>query len=358
MIIGINATAALKKERTGVEEYAYQIIKHLTMLEESNKHRFILYSPDNLEKMDMQLPENFSYKFLPYGKIWTQRRLNFELFKNMPQALFVPAHVLPPIHPYHSTVTIHGLEYEYYPKNYDKKQRAYLKLTTRYSANYARNIITVSEKTKNDLIDLYKINPKNIEVVYHGLDKYPKKVVTPGRYKYILYIGRIELKKNLINLVKSFEVLKEKYNINHKLILIGPKGFGSEMILEYIAKSRRKDEIFYSGYLNVAEKNEVLSRASVLVLPSWYEGFGLPIIEAMSYGIPIACSNSGAMPEIADEAAIYFDPADYLEIAQQIASIIKNEVLSDKLRKFGRQRAKNFHWEKSAQKTLSIITAI
>ncbi len=170
MFIGINAIAAFKQPRTGVEEYTYQLIKHLTMLEESKRHRFILYTQTK-DYFDFPLPDNFEARqlkwFLP---MWTQVRLAGELALHKPEVLFIPVHVLPRFHPQSSVVALHGLEYEYYPKTYPKKHLAYLRWSTKQALKNAEKIIAVSESTKKDLVELYGGNPEKIQVVYHGVN--------------------------------------------------------------------------------------------------------------------------------------------------------------------------------------------
>lgn len=180
MLIGINAAAAFKQPRTGVEEYTYQLLKHLTMLKETKKHRFVLYTdnviarnPDRSrgdEAIPWHLPNNFQIKQLRWSlPMWTQIRLASEILLNKPEALFIPVHVLPLAHPQNSVVTIHGLEYEYYPEMYPWQHLKYLRWSTQYALKYARQIIAVSENTKKDLIELYNGNPEKIKVVYHGV---------------------------------------------------------------------------------------------------------------------------------------------------------------------------------------------
>jgi len=168
MVIGINATAAFKNPRTGVEEYSYQLLRHLTMLEGARRHRFVLY---NNHFPEFDLPENFELKRLRWPlPIWTQLRLAGQMAFNRPEILIIPVHVLPLIHPKNSVVTIHGLEYEHYPQMYPFYHLSYLRYSTKYALKHARKIIAVSESTKRDLIELYNAKPDKIEVVYHGVE--------------------------------------------------------------------------------------------------------------------------------------------------------------------------------------------
>lgn len=161
MEIGINAAAAFKVPRTGVEEYTYQLIKNLAMLKESQKHSFILYVPQIKKEVFKDLPSNFILKELKWiGPAWTQCRLAAHLALKKPEKFLIPVHVLPRFSPKDSIVVIHGLEYEYYSEMYPKKHLKYLKWSTQDALKRASKVITVSENTKQDLIKFYKADPE------------------------------------------------------------------------------------------------------------------------------------------------------------------------------------------------------
>ena len=343
MKIGINATAAFTKPRTGVEEYTYQLIKHLAMLEESKKHRFVLY---NNQTPKIKLPENFELKRLKWPlPMWTQLRLAGEMILKKPEVLFIPVHALPLIHPQNSVTTIHGLEYEYYPEMYPKKHLAYLKLATRYASKKSKKIIVPSESTKKDLIKFYQTDPNKIKVIHHGV-KVPK-MKKRERKPEILFIGRLEKKKNIEGLVQAFKLLKKKYQLPHKLILAGSKGYGYKKVEE--------NDIIEKGYISQKEKWQLISQAEVFVLPSFYEGFGIPVLEAQAIGTPVITSNISSMPEISGEGAILIDPNNIEQICSMLYKIIDDQELKERLIKKGEENARKFTWQKCAQKTLKIL---
>src|SRR3989344_6673504 len=175
MIIGIHSIAAFKRKRTGVEEYAFQLIRHLAMLTEAREHRFLLYSDDDSD-LGFNLPDNFEIRKLHSPFLWTQFGLSLEMLKKECDILFIPAHILPIVHPKNSVAAIHGLEYEYFPQYYPFWFRKYLKWATKYSAKRAKKIIAVSENTKNDLIKFYGVDEKKIEVMHHGTEIPPAKI--------------------------------------------------------------------------------------------------------------------------------------------------------------------------------------
>src|SRR3989338_5261861 len=342
MIIGIHAAAAFKKERTGVEEYAFRLIRYFAMLEEGKKHRFLLYTPFSPEESD--LPRNFEIKTLRFPVFWTQVRLALEMALNKPGALFIPAHVLPLIHPKNSVVTIHDLAFEYFPEMYPLFHRRYLRWTTKYAISKAKKIIVPSENTKSDLIKFYNAPQDKIKVIYHGAEFFivPDETQPILSEKYILYVGRIEKKKNIQGLIRSFELAKEKYQIPHKLVLAGGQGYLFEEIMKKIDNSPFKQDIILTGHLQEKQKNVFLKFADLFVFPSFYEGFGFPILEAQAAEVPVIASNVSSLPEVARERALFFDPADFEQMAEVIYSAASRTELRESLIKKGSENLRRF----------------
>jgi len=370
MIIGLNAAAAIKQPRTGVEEYTYQLIKQLTMLPEARKHRFLLYIPsmalakEDLPIFDFPLPSNFKIRILywPLPFLWTQIRLAWEMFVLSPEALVIPVHVLPFFSPKNSVVTVHGLEYEYWPQNYSFWRRFYLRRSTKVAAKRAQKIIAISENTKQDLIKLYSAKADKIEVVYHGVEVRSQNIKTNNQKPYILYIGRIETKKNVQGILEAYKILKEKYCVPHKLILAGSPGYGYEKIklqIKDLLEIRNLDlDIKEVGYISNKEKDELLAGAEVFLFPSLYEGFGLPVLEAQAMGVPVVTSLGSCLPEIAGQGALFVDPRSSVEIARAVNQLIDDKILRDRLIQLGKENVSGFNWKKCARETLEIVTRI
>jgi len=389
MNIGINAAAAFKQPRTGVEEYTYQLIKHLTMLEESKKHRFILYIGDQgtvpegqsfregLSLRNSPLNSPLNIKQLKWSlPMWTQVRLASEMLLHQPDVLFIPVHVLPLIHPQNSVVTIHGLEYEYYPKMYPWRHLRYLRWSTKYALKNARKIIAVSENTKKDLVELYGGEPEKIAVIHHGFsvskqglslkDNLVSRTV-PRKQSlkppYILFIGRLEVKKNIQGIIKAFNLLKEKYQVPHKLVLVGSREQGQSLGYSPCFKDCIRgtvpvlglDQVIFTGYVSEQEKWSLLKNADIFVLPSFYEGFGMPILEAQAAGCPVVTSNVSSMPEVAGQGAILVEPKNIEQIAQAMYKVIKDSQFKNDLIAKGYENVKRFSWKKCAQETLKIL---
>ncbi len=374
MTIGINASSALKEKPTGVEEYTFQLIKHLTMIPESAEHRFVLYLNSKLKSERLSeigdLPENFQLKYLSFPLFWTQLRLAAEMLESKIDVLFIPVHILPLIHPAKSVVVIHGMEYEFYPKMYPFLHRQYLRSSTRYALKNAAKIIAVSENTKNDLVNLYGGNPDKISVVHHGVNKvsnitYPSFAkAAAGKQvsdtvNYVLYIGRLELKKNILGIIEAYNKFRtQNAQSRVRLILAGNAGFGFSKIEGAIKQSLFEKDIVLKDYVSEKEKYDLLQNAAVFLYPSFYEGFGMPVLEAQNSGLPVITSNVSSMPEIAGKGAILVDPSNPEQIAAAISKILNNESAKIGLIARGFENIKRFSWEKCAKETLRALTEI
>jgi len=357
MKIGVDASRAFGKERTGTEEYSYQLIKNLAMMDTS-RHQIFLYARKN-PLIDFDLPTNFQLKIISTNRFWTQLGLASEIMMNKPDVLFVPSYAIPQIHPAKTVVTIHGLEYRYCPECYSLKERLILELNTRSSIKWASKIITPSESTKKDLVELYKVDMDKIKVIYHGANSIKYQVSSikcQNKESFgILFIGRLEKRKNLVNLIKAFEIFRKSYKLQAtscKLILAGKAGFGFTEIKKVIESSSYKKDIILKNYVSEEEKSELYKNASLFVLPSFYEGFGLPILEAMSYGTPVICSNVSSLPEAAGDAALLVDPNNPEEIAEAMKKVFSDDNLRKKMIEKGFENVKKFSWEKCARETM------
>ena len=369
MVIGIDASRAFRKERTGTEEYSYELIKRLVRL--GSSHQFILYTDRKIEigncrrraKAAMVTARklgNIKIKYMPFPRLWTQIRLSWEMLINPPDVLFIPAHAMPIVRPKKTVVTIHGLEYEYFPEAYSSFERWYLKWSTRFTSRHAWKIITPSQNTKRDLIKFYGTDSDKIRAIRHGFAKSKmmvnsKQITEKSRYPYLLFIGRLEKRKNILRLIDAFCMLKQKYKIPHRLILVGKPGYGHKNSKFKIQNSKFKSDIIELGYVSQEEKFGLLKNADVFVYPSLYEGFGMPVLEAFSLGTPVVCSSASSLPEVAGNAAILVDPLDVYSIASGVWKILSDKKLNTECVQKGSIQVQKFSWDKCARETLSIL---
>ncbi|MEY4504675.1 MAG: hypothetical protein RL154_971 [Pseudomonadota bacterium] len=213
-------------------------------------------------------------------------------------------------------------------------------------------IITGSEFTKQEIIKYLNYSADKIDVIYHGVDHsvfYPSNEITLDLpKKYILAVGSIEPRKNLINLLKAYDTFDAEFKNEYKLILVGFKGWNNSDIMSIIEKN--KTNIIYLGYINDNELREVYSRASVFVYPSLYEGFGIPPLEAMACGTAVVVSNVSSLPEACGDSALYINPLCIDEIIAAIKSILENSALQNEYKQKGIKWAANFTWQESTKK--------
>ena len=361
MKIGIDASRAFLKNRTGIEEYSYQTIKNLR--DELKGHQVVLYTREK-QKVDFELPKKWRIKVVKFPRLWTQLGLSFEMLAHPVDTLFIPAHTVPIIHPKSTLVVVHGLEYEFCPDAYSWSDRLYMRLTIKKSCQWASKIIAVSENTKKDLMRLYKVPGEKVGVIYEGYDSHQNSEsdgIVDDRLlmideKFLLFIGRIEQRKNIENSVKAFEILKEKYELPHKLVLAGKPGHGYESIRSQISNSKFQNDIVELGYISDEEKWELLKRADVFVFPTLYEGFGIPVLEAQSAGCPVVASNNSSIPEVALESAILVDPQNPEEIAESINLLISDKSAKNAIIGKGLENVKRFDWKKCSQEISLLLT--
>ncbi len=356
MRIGIEAERANNPQKTGVEHYAKQLILHLAEIDREN--RYVLYLRTKPEAWLLNLPENFKVKVMPFPVFWTQLRISWEMLFHPVDVLMIPASALPLIHPKKSLVTIHDIGWRYFPQSFTWFMRNFLEWSTGFALKNASDVIAVSQSTKRDILKFYRIGEAKIHVVYHGFD--PEDLSHAERFsglpeKYIIFLSTLQPRKNLEGLIDAFRLLKNEFpDLPHKLVVVGRPGWKFERILQKLEDNR--DIVIYLNYLSDDQRRSALAHAELLVQPAFYEGFGMQLLEALWAGVPVACSKVSSLPEVAGEAAVYFDPHNPKDIKNAIKSVLFDKSLSESLVARGRERVKNFSWKKCARETLQILT--
>jgi glycosyltransferase involved in cell wall biosynthesis len=277
-----------------------------------------------------------------------------------PDLLFVPAHVLPIVHPHRNVVTVHDLGYLYFPEAHPPRQRWYLDRSTRWHTRTAAHLLADSAATKRDLINHYHADPDTITVAYPGLDPSVKRVDDPNeitRVKakyhidgdYLLYLGTIQPRKNLQRLITAFA----SCNLHPALVLAGKSGWYTDELLK-----QANNRVKFIGYVDAADKNALLSGAMAFVFPSLYEGFGFPVLEALACGVPVLCSNTSSLPEVADDAAMWVNPLEVNDIARGLLEITTNDDLRRTLIERGYRQAQQFTWQACADSVLEVFEKV
>ncbi|TSC92933.1 MAG: Glycosyl transferase, group 1 [Candidatus Berkelbacteria bacterium Licking1014_7] len=370
MLIGIDASRAIKNQPTGTEYYCQEIIKALARID--RKNFYILYAPEAPRNELKKLPDRFSWRIIPFPRLWSQIRLSWELLttKTRPDVMFEPAHTVPLIHTAPMVVTIHDLGFKYYPELYTRFENFYHNFSAKFSTKHSAHIITVSNYSASDIQKNYPVKPSKISVVYHGIDEQifrlpnlreqKTNLIPQIKKPYIFYIGRLEKKKNITNLVKAYALLRQEKKITHQLVLTGKPGFGYNQIqqeIDQLSPEISKD-IIQTGYIRQNDYPILLKNADIFAFVSNFEGFGMPVIEAFACGVPVVCSNRTSLPEIAQNAAILINPKKPFEIAVAFSKIINKPALKSALISKGIKRASLFSWDTAARKTLNILEMI
>jgi len=385
MRIGIDASRASRTQHTGTEAYSWHLIRAL--IQSRRNHRITLYSPTELPESlgagalgsvaDFKSAANaedpggdrYTSRVIPFPRLWTHLRLNWELRRHPPDLLFVPSHVLPLGCPVPAVVTVHDLGYLYYPEAHRWFDRWYLDSTTRRHARSATCLIADSKATRADLMRHYGAAGDRIRVIYPGRDETLQRVEDPAATaavrahygisgEYLLYLGTLQPRKNLVRLMDAYVRAQSAAaqvdpgdrpgQRNPQLVLAGKKGWLCDDLLRHTGGLGLKGQVVLPGYVATEHKAALLSGALALVFPSLYEGFGMPVLEAMACGVPVLTSNVSSLPEVAGDAALMVDPLSVDDIAAAITRLMGSHDLRRSLIERGYQQAQRFSWQRAA----------
>ncbi len=380
MIIGIDASRAFVEKRTGTERYAFEMITRILALPAARKHEWVLYVKPLTDSDKKVIPVGSNIRIVEIGLpyLWTQVGVAYRTWIDRLDCLWIPAHTLPVLRrglggigrPLKTVVTVHGIEYEWLPAYENILQRWYLPLSTICAVREATKVIAVSKFTKDQLVKRLKADEKKIQVVAEGyqistdrgeieaggaemiqmvLSEYGLKPK-----KYVLYVGTVQPRKNLARLIEAVSGLPEKY-ADMKLVICGKLGWNYSDVLA-AAKRTANGRVVITDYTDDRKRQVLLSEAAVYIQPSITEGFGLPVIEAMDAGVPVATSNGGALPEVGGQAAKYFDPFDVKQMREVVTEILAGKTVRERMVRAGKEQIKKFNWDRSAEQVLKLLT--
>jgi len=383
MIIGVDIRPLYGGRRSGVEEYTINLLLNLFRQDQQNTYKlfcnsfgepgidFKLFTKyNNVEICSFRYPNKFlncSFKFLNSPKI-DKLISPVDIFFE-PNILFSSLSSSCP-----RLVTFHDLSYLFFPNFYSLKRRLWhWAVNPKQIANRATRILAVSESTKSDLINYFNIEETKISVVHSGLNtefcfnqnnlvdqnnlaKVRDHYNLPA--KFILHFAVIEPRKNVIGLVAAFEKLKKEKKIAHKLVLAGSPGWLYQSILQRIKQSPVVDDIILLGFIEDKYKTQLYKLADLFVFPSFYEGFGFPVLEAMACRVPVVTSPVSSLPEVCETAALYADPFNVNELSEVIWQGLNDQELRSDLIQKGQEQIKKFSWKDSAQKTLEVFESL
>ena len=398
MLIGIDGNEANQFKRVGVGKYGYQLLRQLHKEQKTKNKKEIAFTVYLKKPQLKDLPPEtdwWKYKIVGPKFLWTQIGLPFALLQVKPvmDVFFTPTHYAPRFSPSSRVISIMDLSFIHFPKMFRKRDLWKLNNWTAYSVKKAKRILAISKSTRDDIIKHYRVEPEKVVVTYPGMDK---KLATLKvlknmentekiKKKYgiegdcVLYVGTLQPRKNLVRLIEAFGKIKKQRTDNKKqktenreqgresrngkgemrnlkLVIVGKKGWMYEEIFEKVKTLGLEKEVIFTGYVADEELPALYKGAECFVLVSLYEGFGFPVLEALSFGVPVVVSNVSSLPEIAGNAGVLVDPYDVKDIAQGITKVLRysNTERQSMIEK-GLKQAKKFSWEKCARETLKVL---
>lgn len=363
MRIVVNTRLLLKDKLEGIGWFEYETLKRLTV---QHKDCEFIFAFDRKFDESFIFSDNITpevvnpqarHPFLYY--VWFEHSIPSLLKKFKPDLFYSPDGYLSLNTDVKSVNVIHDLNFEHFPEHLPLLARKYYRYYFQKFAHKASRILTVSEFSKKDIAETYKISPEKIDVVYNGVNEYflpideGKKIQTMEKYSqskpYFVFVGSLHNRKNLSGLFEAFDLFR-KQTQDFKLIVVGEKRWWTGDIENAYDMLKYKEDVVFTGRVSTEEMNNLIASAEALVLPSFFEGFGVPIIEAFNCGTPVITSNVTSMPEIAGDAALLIDPYSVESICDAMTKLTNDEKLKQVLIQKGNIRKKLYSWQQSSDK--------
>lgn len=375
MKVGIELQPCLKN-KSGIGIYTYELMKRLQEHKEIELcgDVFNFMNRNNIEPdlsglhFKMQVCKVFPYGV--YRRIWNYVPIPYRiLFNREVEITHFFNFIVPPRIKGKVINTIHDMTYILYPETMDQRNLKRIKDDIQYSVDRSDRIITVSESSKRDIIKYLGVEEEKIKIIYPGVDyekfsRYPTAAEIKGvkeKYnlpdEYVLYMGTLEPRKNIPSIIEAFYQLKQQDDPQVqalKLVLAGKKGWLFESIFKKVQELGIEDDVVFTDYVAEEDKTVIYNQARIFVFPSLYEGFGIPVLEAMAASIPVITSNVSSLPEVAGNAGILVEPMDVSAIAQGMYKLLKDKGYCKEIVKKGHEQAEKFNWNKSADSLINI----
>ena len=364
----------INKPRSGVGHYVTNLIREFQKIDKENS--YCLISNNGEFEAEFASRPNFenyrtwiSNENHLVGDLWESFYLPGLLQRKGVSVFHGPAFMIPlRFSGFRTVVTIHDIVAFIKPETVPLKYALYMRFLIGLVVRKADRVITPSESTKQDLIDRLKVPEEKIEVVYEAVSDEFKPWSGPGRAeqvkrkfgirdRYMLFVGNLEPRKNLVRLMRAFERARDRLGGAYQLVISGKKGWLYKDILTTYEQVNRGDVILTS-YVSDKDLVDLYRSADMFVFPTLYEGFGLPVLEAMGCGAPVITSSVSSIPEIAGDAAVLVDPLDIGQISEAMVEVAFSEALRANLREKGLRQAAGFTWTKTAERTLEIYRSV
>ncbi len=372
MRIAVNTRFLLKGKLEGIGWFTNEIIRRMVLNHPEHEFIFLFDRPydqqfifaDNI--IPVVIPPPARHPILWY--IWFEWSVKRALKKYKADIFISTDGFLSLSSSVPCILVVHDLAFEHYPEHLPFKFRYYLRKFTPRFVQKAAHTVTVSTYSKEDLIATYGADPDKISIVYNGAHTFYKPLDYETKQgirdhyaqgcEYFVFAGALHPRKNVANLLKAFEIFKRKQRSNMKMLIIGRFAWNAEDIRRAIQQHPFKNDVLHYDYMEVKELSKVIGAAYALTFVSLFEGFGIPILEAIQCEIPSIVSNTTSMPEVAGETALLVDPSNVEEIAGAMSTLYKDENLRNQLIQATRTQVKKFNWDKSALEFYSIVEKI
>lgn len=363
-VIGVDASRMQTAQRTGTENYSDQIIRALLAIGAGRAWRLYLNTaepPANLP--DITPPVDC--RPIPARRLWTHVHLSREMLRHRPDALFVPAHVVPAIHP-PTVVTIHDLGYLRVPEAHPIRQRRMLDWTTRWSARVSHAIIVPSGQTRDDLVACYGTPAPKITVIHHGVhDRFRRPDLNPGDIRqrlmlprpYVLAVGTVQPRKNYPLIARAMTV-PESGALAHDLVIAGKRGWQADDVMHDLEATGIGSRLRVLDYVPDEDLPALYAGADVFVQASRFEGFGMPVLEAMAAGAPVLSADTPSLREIGGDGALFFASDDQFSLARLMGQLLAHPQARQRLAHRGQAWASAFTWQRAAEQTLRVLDRI
>jgi glycosyltransferase involved in cell wall biosynthesis len=375
MRIGIDYTSAAR-QRAGIGRYTRELVAALLSLE--NAHQYTIFAAvGGLKDDDWRLEvqrEGIQLRTLPLSddwlvRLWHRLRLPIpvEVVTGPLDVFYSPDFALPPTARTTKTLlTVHDLSFMHHPEAFVPSLQRYLERTVPRSLDRADLVLADSAHTRSDLITLFGVAPEEVKVIYPGVDSRFRPKPEPGererlreRYgiedrPYVLSVGTLQPRKNYVRLIKAFVQFRTATDIGAQLLIAGGHGWLYDDIL---AEAKRHEDVQLLGFVEDEDLPALYRGATFFAFVSLYEGFGLPVLEAMACGVPVVCSDTSSIPEVAGDSALLVDPLRLDELAEGMIRVLREEELREEMVNRGLAQAADFTWERSARQLLNVINS-
>lgn len=360
--------------QSGIGLYTEHLLRALAAIDPTTRYTYLAVrnGPDPGIRQPNFSPcfTRISFENHLVGDLWQSSYLPVRLAALGVDLYHGPAVFLPLVKlGYRTVVTIHDLVAFLFPETVPTKYGTYMRWMTRLSARTADRIIADSEATRRDLVRLLGVPGEKVRTIPAALGTGFEPVRDPARLEavrrtyqlegpYLLFVGNLEPRKNLVRLIEAYAVLRRRFTLPHRLVLAGKKGWLYRPIFQAVERLGLQREVVFTGYIAPADLPAVYSMADAFAFPSLYEGFGLPVLEAMACGVPVVAGASGSIPEVVGDAALLVPSLEVEAIAEALYRVLTDAGLRAELTARGRERSRAFSWERVAIQTREVYEQV